>query len=97
MLSLCELRRASEVLAARVGGARLQAVVQPDDRGIALTLYSGGPEAKGRHHVLLSCRAESARDTVPGVSSQAAQRLSAVASPPSRKTLAVSTIVWFNR
>ena len=61
MLSLCELRRASEVLAAQVSGARLQAVVQPDDRSIALTLYRGGPEAKGRHHVLLSCRAESAR------------------------------------
>ena len=61
MLSLCELRRASEVLAARVGGARLQAVVQSDDRSIALTLYSGGPKATGRHHILLSCRTESAR------------------------------------
>ena len=61
MLSLFELRRAGEVLAAQVSGARLQAVVQPDDRSIALTLYSGGPEGKGRHHVLLSCGAESAR------------------------------------
>ena len=63
MLSLAELRRAVRLLDARIGGHRLQAVAQPDERSLILTTYGGAAEARrgARQHVRLSCRPDSAR------------------------------------
>jgi predicted ribosome quality control (RQC) complex YloA/Tae2 family protein len=63
VLSLTELRRAARVLDARIGGHRLQAVAQSDDRSIVLTTYGGASaDRRGvRQHVRLSCGAASAR------------------------------------
>jgi predicted ribosome quality control (RQC) complex YloA/Tae2 family protein len=63
VLSLAELRRAARLLDARIGGHRLQAVAQPDERSLILTTYGGGAAARrgARQHVRLSCRPESAR------------------------------------
>ena len=53
----------ARLLDARIGGHRLQAVAQPDERSLILTTYGGGTEARrgARQHVRLSCRPESAR------------------------------------
>ncbi len=62
MLSLCELERAARALVAERRGARLERVVQPDDRELVLTLAGGDDRGPGdRAHLLLSCRAGAAR------------------------------------
>jgi predicted ribosome quality control (RQC) complex YloA/Tae2 family protein len=58
VLSLTELERVARALEARIAGARVQALVQPDADSVVLTLYRGGT---GRVHVRLSCRPGSAR------------------------------------
>ena len=57
MLSLRELERAARLLEGRIGGARLDKLVQPDDVRLVLS-FRDGP------HVLLSCRPGSARLSV---------------------------------
>ena len=63
MLNLAELRRAARLLDARIGGHRLQAVAQPDERSLILTTYGGAAEARRgvRQHVRMSCGSDSAR------------------------------------
>lgn len=57
MLSLMELRRAAGILGAKLAGARLDRVVQPDDFRLVLVFRT----ASSNTPVLLSCRPEFAR------------------------------------
>ncbi len=59
MLGLAELCRAARVLDAAIAGSRLQGVVQPDAASVVLTFYAGAD--RGRAHVRLGCRPDSAR------------------------------------
>lgn len=62
MLSLAELERVIPVLAWTVVGSRLQAVVQPDERRVVLTLYGAAHGEKAqRCHLLLCADPEGAR------------------------------------
>ncbi len=66
MLSLCELERAARVVGARIGGQRLQEVVQPEAGALVLGFYGAGEgEARGhRTHLLLQCHPGAARVSV---------------------------------
>lgn len=73
MLSLQELRRAARILETRFSGARVQAVVQPDDCSVVIELYT--PEER-RRQLVLSARPQLAR---VGLAPEAPR---APASPP---------------
>jgi predicted ribosome quality control (RQC) complex YloA/Tae2 family protein len=77
-MSLRELERAVAILEREIIGHRVQAIVQPDDETLALTLYGGGskPSAGRRRHLLLCCGPESARLSSPALMPRAP------ASPP---------------
>jgi predicted ribosome quality control (RQC) complex YloA/Tae2 family protein len=60
MMSLIEVRRAACVLEARLAGALLQRIVQPDDFRLILEFYGRA----ATHILLLSCRPRSARLSV---------------------------------
>jgi len=67
VLTLAELERAAPLLEARLEGHRLQALVQSDPTTLLLTTYGGASEERSgvRRHVLLSCRSETARVSLP--------------------------------
>ena len=57
MLSLCELRRAAQIVEETFSGATLRRVEQPDEHRLVLTLEG----SEGKVHILLSCHPQFAR------------------------------------
>ncbi len=57
MLSLCELRRAAQIIHEKTLGKTLRRIVQPDAMQISLTFEGSA----GKQHLLLSCSPENAR------------------------------------
>jgi predicted ribosome quality control (RQC) complex YloA/Tae2 family protein len=58
MMSLAELRRAVAIVDREGAGARVEKIVQPDDRRVVVSLYRAG---RGDLHLLFCCEAQSAR------------------------------------
>ncbi len=97
MLSLTELRRAARILEARLTGARLERVVQPDDFRLVLVFRAASVNTP----ILLSCRPGFARLCVVG------EIPAALPAPPSfaqflrahllRSTLVAASVMSPNR
>ena len=58
MMSLAELRRAVAIVDREGAGARVEKIVQPDDRRVVVSLYRAG---RGDLHLLFCCEPQSAR------------------------------------
>jgi len=61
MMSLAELRRAVAIVDRECPGARVEKIVQPDDRRVVVSLHRAG---RGDLHLLFCCEPKSARLSV---------------------------------